>query len=284
MSAVASLDTGRMCGLAGRAVQADGLSWNVVEQGSGPVVLLVHGTAASVHSWRHVIQYLQTDHHVIAIDLPGHGKTTSYGSRDLSLDRMALGIGALANRLEIKPEIVVGHSAGSAILVHANANKYLRSPRLISFNGAFFPFGGVAGSLFSPIAKLLAFNPFLPRILSEVASRKTIERLLRDTGSIPSQEDVDCYFDLFKQPSHVAAALGMMAAWDLSAMKAVLTRVESECHFIAGENDKAVPPQTSQTAAALCRGARISRIAGYGHLLHESDPALAARLIMETNP
>ena len=56
-------------------VSAGGLNWNVVEAGQGPVVLLVHGTAASVHSWRDVIPLLATTHRVIAMDLPGHGGT-----------------------------------------------------------------------------------------------------------------------------------------------------------------------------------------------------------------
>ena len=284
MSAAVALAPERNCGAAGRAVLADGLVWNVVEQGAGRVILLVHGTAASVHSWRHVIPHLSVDHHVVAVDLPGHGKTMSRGSKDLSLERMARGLGALVKTIGVKPDIVAGHSAGAAILVHANARRILQSTRLVSFNGAFFPFGGVAGNLFSPIAKLIALNPFMPRILAGVANRATVERLLRDTGSMPSSEDVECYYELFKQPSHIAAALGMMAAWDLTGMKTTLTRVESECNFIAAENDKAVPPETSEKAAALCPGAKVSRIAGHGHLLHEVDPALAARFIGGINP
>ena len=284
MIAVASIPPARNCGFAGQAVQADGLVWNVVEQGTGPLILLVHGTAASVHSWRHVIPYLAAENHVLAVDLPGHGRTMSRGSQDLSLDRMARGLGALVKTIGVKPDVVVGHSAGAAILVHANARRVLQSPRLVSFNGAFFPFGGVAGNLFSPIAKLIALNPFMPRLLSGVASRATVKRLLTDTGSKPSPEDVDCYYELFKQPSHVAAALGMMAAWNLTGMKTTLTRVESDCIFIAAENDKAVPPETSEKAAALCPGAKVAWIAGHGHLLHEADPALAAKLITGKNP
>ncbi len=61
------------------AVEAEGLRWHVVEEGEGPVVLLVHGTAASVHSWRKVIPYLSDHFHVVAVDLPATGRRSRGG-------------------------------------------------------------------------------------------------------------------------------------------------------------------------------------------------------------
>jgi magnesium chelatase accessory protein len=260
-------------------VQAGGLNWNVVEAGQGPLVLLVHGTAASVHSWRDVIPLLSDTHQVVAIDLPGHGGTSQRSSRDLSLEGMGRGLVALMTVMNLKPEIVVGHSAGAAILAWACAHKYLKPHSYVSFNGAFYPFAGFAGSLFSPIAKFFAINPFVPRILSKVASQSTVEKLLRDTGSTISPVGVDLYYNLYKQPQHIAAALGMMAAWDLSGMDANFARVVADCVFVAAENDKAVPPATADKAAARCRKARVLHKSGFGHLLHEENPQLAADII-----
>lgn len=262
-----------------RRVEADGLQWSYVEKGEGPCVLLVHGTAASVHSWRHIFPLLAPSYHVIAVDLPGHGDSQARGSSDYRLPRMARGVGAVMAKLGAAPQIVAGHSAGAAVLAEAMAGNFLSAQTLVSFNGAFFPFGGALGSLFSPVAKLMALNPFLPRILSGVASRKTVERLLRDTGSSPSPEDVDMYLELFARPSHVAAALGMMAAWDLGGMQKSLNRLVAKCVFVAGDNDKAVPPNTSDRAAAHCKDAKTLHYAGYGHLLHEENPRLAADII-----
>lgn len=262
-----------------RLVQADGLSWHVVESGEGPTILLIHGTAASVHSWRHVIPHLSRSHHVIAVDLPGHGGTTARSSRDYTLERMGQGIAALMDSMAVSPRIAAGHSAGAAILAWACARHRMRPQAFVSFNGAFYPFGGWAGSLFSPIAKLIAFNGLLPRILSGVASRARVEKLLRDTGSEIDDEGVDAYFKLFTQPSHVAAALGMMAAWNLEGMDDNLSRLTQSCLFVAGDRDKAVPVGTADRAAARCRNGRALHVEGYGHLLHEEDPALAADLI-----
>ena len=260
-------------------VQAGGLNWNVVEAGQGPLILLVHGTAASVHSWRDVIPLLSDTHKVVAIDLPGHGDTSQRSSQDLSLEGMGRGLMALMRAMNLRPDIVVGHSAGAAILAWACAHKHFKPQTYVSFNGAFYPFAGLAGSLFSPIAKFIAINPFLPRILSNVASRATVEKLLKDTGSTISPEGVDLYFNLYKRPQHVAAALGMMAAWDLSGMDANFAHIDADCIFVAAQNDKAVPPETADKAAARCRKAKVLHKSGFGHLLHEENPQLAADII-----
>jgi magnesium chelatase accessory protein len=264
-------------------MKADGLDWHVVEAGQGPTVLLVHGTAASVHSWRKVIPVLADTNHVVALDLPGHGQTRARNSADFGLERMARGVAALMTAMKLSPSTVVGHSAGAAILVEACAKGALQAERFVSFNGAFFPYGGAAASLFSPIAKLIALSPFVPHLLSYVAKTSTVERLLRDTGSKIDAESVDAYLQLFKQPDHVAAALGMMAAWDLSGMESALSRVQAQCVFVAGGRDTAVPPQTAEKAASRCRKAGVLHIAEYGHLLHEENPVLAADIIRGNN-
>ncbi len=266
----------------GRFVKTDGLNWHIEEMGQGPTILLVHGTAASIHSWRDVLPLLAESYHVVAIDLPGHGQTDSPASSNFKLESMGIGIAAVMRAMNIEPEIVVGHSAGAAILAYVCARKLLRPQTYVSFNGAFYPFAGWSGTLFSPIAKLAAFNPFLPRILSGLASRATVEKLLRDTGSTLSPEGVDLYFSLFKQSNHVAAALGMMASWDLNGMDDNLARLQPNSVFVAGEQDKAVPPDTADRAAARCRNAKTVHIKGLGHLLHEENPSLAAQIIKGT--
>jgi magnesium chelatase accessory protein len=260
-------------------VVANGLNWHVAEMGQGPIILLVHGTAASIHSWRDVMPLLAETHRVIAIDLPGHGKTKHTSSGDLSLERMGRGVAALMVAMKLSPTIVVGHSAGAAILAWACGHKHLTPTTYVSFNGAFYPFAGVAGSFFSPIAKLIALNPFVPRVVASVASKATVEKLLRDTGSSLSPEGIELYYNLFKDADHVAAALGMMAAWDLSGMDECLNRIEANCVFVAGDRDTAVPPETASRAAARCRKSRVMTVEGLGHLLHEEKPTRAADII-----
>jgi len=60
---------------ASRFVRAGGLRWHVQKTGTGPVLLLVHGTGAATHSWRELAPLLARRFTVIAPDLPGPGFT-----------------------------------------------------------------------------------------------------------------------------------------------------------------------------------------------------------------
>ena len=259
-------------------MQADGLRWRVVEMGKGEAIFLVHGTAASVHSWRDVMPLLANSYRVIAVDLPGHGETEALSSRDYTLERMARGVAAVFKAMALVPKIAAGHSAGAAILAEVCV-KHQSIDALVSFNGAFYPFGGPAAGLFSPLAKLIAANPLMPHLVSAFISRDRVKKLLQDTGSTLTAEGVEAYWQLLKTPRHIAGALGMMAAWDLSRMDQTLAAIKGRALFVAGSNDKAIPPGTADRAAAQCHSAKALHVAGLGHLLHEEDPALAARII-----
>jgi magnesium chelatase accessory protein len=280
MSAALKLDETWPHAEASSFVKAHGLTWHVQMMGEGPVILLVHGTGASTHSWRDVMPILAGSHRVIAIDLPGHGFTSPAPPSGQGLSGMSQGVAALMEALAVKPESVAGHSAGAAILAHMCTRKWIAPRALVSFNGAFYPVTGFAGALFSPLAKLIATAPFMPRLFARMADEKAVTRLLNDTGSTLGPEGLRLYQNLFRSPSHIAATLGMMAQWDLSGMEADLARIAVRCLFVAGENDRTIDPAVAARASRAVPYGELIRVPGLGHLLHEEDPALAAKIIL----
>jgi magnesium chelatase accessory protein len=262
-----------------RFVDAHSIRWHIQSMGQGPDILLIHGTGASTHSWRDVMPLLATDHCVHAIDLPGHGFTSPADASGRSLDGMVSGISALLTKLDIKPAIVAGNSAGAAILARMCAMNDISPERFVSFNGAFFPIAGLAGAVFSPIAKTFAAIPFMPSLFARMADANAVSRLMADTGSKLSPEGLALYQRLFSSPTHIEATLGMMAAWDLSGMTQNLSRLKTRAVFVAAQNDKTIPPDTASKAAKLCPHAQVVTVARYGHLMHEEDPKQAADII-----
>ena len=131
---------------------------------------------------------------VIAPDLPGHGFTRSPPSHRLSLPGMAADVSQLLRALDVKPEIAVGHSAGAAILARMCLDGKIAPRLLVSLNGAFMPFGGVANQLLSPLAQLLVMNPLVPRLFAWQASNAgAVERLIRNTGSSIDPQGIALY-------------------------------------------------------------------------------------------
>ena len=131
------------------------------------------------------------------------------------------------------------------------------------------------------MAKLLFLNPFAPRLFAWSADRHATSRLLRGTGSAIDAQGVDLYQRLFSNPAHVAGALGMMANWDLEALKREWPRLTTKVALVVGDDDKAVPPKTADIVAAALPNATAYHLKGLGHLAHEEQPETVAALIEE---
>jgi magnesium chelatase accessory protein len=264
---------------ASRFVSAGGLRWHIEDMGDGPIVLLLHGTGASTHSWRRFAPILAHRFRVIAIDLPGHGFTEAPRASHLSMPRMAQSIGTLLNVLNIKPDIGVGHSAGAAVLCRMALDHRFNPKAIISLNGAFLPFGGPASQFFGGIARLLFLNPFVPSLFTWTLDSRTVRRLISGTGSEIDAEGLALYGRLFRNPTHVAAALGMMANWELETLSADLPKLKTKLTLIAANNDKAIPPSVAFKVQDMVPGSKAILLRGMGHLAHEEKPAEVAEFI-----
>jgi pimeloyl-ACP methyl ester carboxylesterase len=82
--------------------------------GTGPVLLLIHGMAGTRESWREVIQPLARNHTVIAPDFPGHGDSAP-GGGDYSIGGLAAGLRDLLLTLGHERATLVGHSLGGGV-------------------------------------------------------------------------------------------------------------------------------------------------------------------------
>lgn len=266
---------------ASRFLEAAGMRWHVQVMGAGPALLLLHGTGAATHSWRDVMPKLAGTYTVVAMDLPGHAFTQPPSKNSLSLPGMAAAVAALLRQMNISPVRAVGHSAGAAVLVRMAVERLFTPDDLISFNGAFFPVSGVAGQFFSPLAKAFANATMVQRMFAKMADRKSVERLLRDTGSVIDAEGVALYQRLFSNEGHIAGTLGMMAAWDLHWVPQDLRNLPVPITLVAASNDRTIPPARAAEAAKLVPRATLVEMKGLGHLAHEEDPTGAAAIIAD---
>lgn len=257
--------------------------WHVQVMGAGPDLLMLHGAGGSAHSWRAIAPVLAQSHRVILIDLPGHGFTQIGSRARCGLAHMSADITALCAQEGWVPEVIVAHSAGCAIALHMVKFNLLRDVPIIGFNPALAEFDGMAGWLFPAMAKMLAATPFTASLFALSSDPvKRAKRLISGTGSQLDAEGLALYGKLIADRAHVDGALQMMAQWDLSLLLEELPGIAAPCHFVTGARDKAVPPQTAQDAAQRLPNARVTQVAGLGHMAHEEQPEAAARLILDS--
>lgn len=262
-------------------VEAAGFTWHVQQMGDGPVLLLAHGTGSSTHSWRALAPMLAERFTIVAPDLPGHGFTKSPPPPRLSLPGMSVDLSALLDKLKLSPDLVVGHSAGAAILCRMALNGRISPKGIVSLNGALLAFRGMAGRIFSPLARVLASNALTSVVLaSTLSGQRSVERLIEETGSTIDGAGREHYRRLVESPAHVGAALGMMANWDLEPLERDLARLTVPLLLIVGSNDRSIPPSSAFKVRAVVPGAMVEEQRGLGHLAHEERPRETADAII----
>lgn len=264
-----------------RFVDVGRMRFHVQLMGVGPAVLLLHGTGAATHSWRALAPLLAAHATVIAPDLPGHGFTTGRPAGGMGMAAMARAIGELLGALDMQPRMIVGHSAGAAIAIRMALDGVANPAAIVGLNAALLPFPGLAAALFPTMARLLFVNPFAPHIFARMARvpGETGRFLARSTGSHIDAEGVRCYERLLATSDHCAGAIGMMANWDLEALKRDLPRLLTRLLLVHGQGDRAIPIATAREAAAMVDGARLLTLPRLGHLAHEEQPAELAAII-----
>jgi len=266
---------------ASRFVNAAGYRWHVQVMGSGPVTLLAHGTGAATHSWRALMPLLAKHFTLVAPDLPGHGFTETPPDSLLTLPSMARDLAALCRKLDVKPQLAIGHSAGAAILTRMSLYRSIEPKLIVSLNGAFLPFDSVASLILSPLAKALTLNPLVPWFFAWRGSKPAaVHRLIAGTGSSIDVTGERFYRRLVSSPAHVGAALEMMANWDLHPLVRDLPRLHTDLVLVAAANDRAIPPAAARRVCKLVPRAKLETVSNCGHLAHEEAPEAIADIIV----
>ena len=254
---------------------AGGATWHIQRMGdpTKPKALLLHGTGASVHSWGALLPMLANDFCVTAMDLPRHAFTRGHPPDAMSLPRMAAEIAKLNASLGLKPDLVIGHSAGAALSVQLALDHGYTGP-IVGLNSAMRPFPGPAAQIFPAVAKLLFINPFVPRIFSKMTTfGNEAERfLVKSTGSKIDAAGMACYETLFGNSRHTKGGLSMMANWDLPTLKTRMHEVRNPILMIHSDKDAAIPLDWAREVHNWLPTSQLEVLKGLGHLAHEEAP------------
>ena len=106
-----------------KSLQIRNIKTAFIDEGSGDqVLLLIHGLGSNAKGWIKNISVLAEHHRVIAVDLPGYGKSDK-GYYNYSMDFYAGILKQLLEKLQIKKAVFIGHSMGGQIAI-TSALKY----------------------------------------------------------------------------------------------------------------------------------------------------------------
>jgi pimeloyl-ACP methyl ester carboxylesterase len=82
------------------------------DQGSGPVMVFIHGLAGNARSWQKQFEAFSDTHRVVAWDVPGFGKSDVI---EPDVNQYARSLKALLDHLAINKILLTGHSMGGIV-------------------------------------------------------------------------------------------------------------------------------------------------------------------------
>lgn len=243
--------------------------WWVVEHGTGPEILLLHGAGGSGHSFRSLAPALD-GYRTLIPDLPGQGFTRPGSRGRFGIEPMAEDLAALIAAAGWRPKLVIGHSAGVPLALQLSTLVPLHA--VIGLNAALGQFDGAAGFLFPLFARALAATPFVPAMVSRLwGNEARVRELIEGTGSQLDEAGIAQYLTLVRRAAHVDGTLGMMAAWRVDRLMAGASRLTVPVLLVANARDLLVPPKVSRDAVQMLPRADLREMPTLGHLAHEED-------------
>jgi len=265
---------------ASRFIEVDSVRWHVQVAGTGPVLLLLHGTGGASHSWGELLPLLARTHTVVVPDLPGQGFTSAL-TEPATIDAMARAVEKLCAALGCMPVTAAGHSAGAAVLLAMARDQKVPLAAIAGFGAALVPPPSAYRELVAPFLNPLATSTWAASIGAALGAQPAIADLVLAgaSGTIPAAQRAR-YGALMASRAHVRGALAMMANWDIAALLRSLEGATlPPITLVHGTRDTFVPLARLREVAATLPSATVVAWEGAGHLLHEERPEAAVSVI-----
>ena len=97
-------------------IEVNGIKTNYVDEGTGECILILHGWGASIETFRPVIDYFKNKNRVVALDMPGCGKTEEPSAAYCMNDYAAF-VNTFRELLGIQNPVLMGHSNGGRTIL-----------------------------------------------------------------------------------------------------------------------------------------------------------------------
>lgn len=224
---------------------------------SGLPVVLVHGLGGSTMLWQPNITALATSHRVVALDLPGHGRSDKPPG-DYSVDFFTAALAGFLDALGLERVALVGHSLGGHLCLRLALEQPERVARLALVN---------AGGL-GPEINAAFLRPMLAG-LSREATETMLRGLFHDPALV-TRPMVEATYETMIQPgAWEALVAASTAATDGDSQVEVLLARAGELALpvllIWGDKDAIIPVEHGHAARAAISRAELWLAENAGH-------------------
>jgi 3-oxoadipate enol-lactonase len=239
---------------------------------SAPAVVLLHGLGSSSSDWPEQHAALEARYRVVAVDLPGHGRS-ALPAGALTVESMARDVAGLLARLGEGPAHVLGLSLGACVALRLAlaAPERVRSLTLVNPFARVQPAG--PGDLARLALRMLLLGTAPMSAVAAHVARRLFpwpeQRALYD-GAVTSLSATSrrAYF----------AAMHALAKFDARGQVAA---IRHPTLIVAGDRDTSVPLAAKVALAAAIPRARLLVVPASGHATPHDQPEAFNRALLE---
>jgi len=263
-------------------IAVDGMQVHYRDEGPrddpAPLVL-IHGTAASLHTWDGWASELRGRHRVIRMDLPGFGLTGPSPGDDYRIEAYVSFVLHFLDALKVQRFSVGGNSLGGNIAWEVARAAPQRASKLVLVDA-----GGYAVTASStPLGFRLARMPALQWLMTHSMARGIVERSVRNVYGDPARVDdalIDRYFELTLREGN-RRALGLrMQQLQPGENAGHIRDLALPTLILWGARDRLVPPESAQRFHGDIAGSELVTFPELGHVPHEEDPSKTVRPVI----
>ena len=245
-------------------------------------IVLIHGTAASLHTWEAWVKELKQTHRVISMDLPAYGLTGPNKTSDYSQEYYAKFMHHFLEKLDVKKCILGGNSLGGAIAWRYALNYPTEVSKLILIDAAGYPMESKS----VPVAFQLAGMPVLKNLFKYVTPRfiveKSIENVYADKTKV-EPELVDRYFNLALRAGNRQAFIERMSTFKTLLNDSTylqIKNIKTPTLILWGDKDLLIPVTVAKNFHADLPNDTLVVLKNLGHTPMEENPKQSLQVLI----
>jgi pimeloyl-ACP methyl ester carboxylesterase len=239
------------------------------DTGKGRVIVLLHGFLGSSDIWIEIIKNLSRFFRIIAIDLPGHGESSSYGYIH-SMDLMAKSVKSILDHLKLKRYVIAGHSMGGYTAL-AFAELFPDSIRGICLLNS----TSYADSNEKKIDRKRAIK--LVKSDARVFTKSTIKNLFSAKHLKQRRDEILFAQKIASKTSKRGIINALEGMRERQSRDIILHFADYPVMFIIGKYDAVLPMQTLLNQSSICKKKYVLLLENSGHMGFLEEPKLCIK-------
>jgi pimeloyl-ACP methyl ester carboxylesterase len=264
-----------------RFIELGGFNLHYRDEGdrNKPVLVLIHGVVASLHTWDAWLPAFAADYRVIRFDVPGFGLTGPPRDGVYTAERMIDVLDLLLDHLAVSKASIVGNSLGGYIAWNYALLKPERVTKLVLIDPAGYPMAKVPWMIAS--AALPGATRLMPLWMPRALIAQGIKEVYGDAKRIQPGV-VDRYYDLSRRPGNRQAMMEIFRVLlqvnrdELHTTPARVAAIQAPTLLLWGARDRWISPSHVPLWQRDLPSIQVQVYAGVGHIPMEEIPAQSA--------